>query len=59
MIETFFKQVIDSLGVNGLLVVGLYGLLYRPLNRMARSLGRINWELGEILEILKEKPWQK
>jgi len=59
MIETFFKQVIDSLGATGVLVCGLYCLLYRPLCRMAKSLGVINWELGKILELLEKNTWQK
>jgi len=59
MIELFFKQVIDNLGATGLLVVGLYIFLYRPLTRMAKSLGVINWELGKILELLEKHTWQK
>lgn len=59
MIELFCKQIIDNLGAQGLLVVGLYGLLYRPLNRMAKSLGVINYELGKIIKLLEKESWQK
>jgi hypothetical protein len=59
MIETLCKQIIDNLGATGLLVVGLYALLYRPLKSIAKSLSRINWELGTIIDILEKEPWRK
>lgn len=59
MIELFCKQIIDNLGATGLLVVGLYFLLYRPLTRMASSLNIINHEIQKIFLLLEKKIWQK
>jgi len=59
MIEHFFKQIIDNLGATGLLVVGLYFLLFRPLTRMARSLSVINHELGRIVVLIEAMKWRK
>jgi hypothetical protein len=59
MIEVFFKNIIDNLGATGLLVVGLYCLLYRPLANISRNLARVQYELSEIIRILEEKTWQK
>jgi len=49
MIEQIIVTVINKLRATGLLVLGLYFLLYRPLNSMARHLRIINHELGEII----------
>jgi hypothetical protein len=59
MIEKIIKQIIDNLGATGLLVVGLYFLLSRPLEKMARHLQTINEELGNILKLLEKLTWQK
>jgi len=59
MIENIFKQIIDNLGATGLLVVGLYGLLYRPLSNISRNLARINHELADIITLLEKLSWQK
>ncbi len=53
MIEKLFEQLINELGATGLLVVGLYFLLYRPLNSMSRHIRNINHELGEIRDCIK------
>ena len=53
MIEDFCKQIIQELGATGLLVVGLYFFLYRPLNKMANHIENINGELKVLIEIAK------
>ena len=55
MIETFFEKLIQELGATGILVIGLYWILHRPLERMAHSLRTINEELGKILDIYKNR----
>ena len=55
MIERFFEKLINELGANGLLIIGLYFALYRPLNSMAKHVKKINEELGAILELLGHK----
>jgi len=59
MIEKFCVLLIENLGATGLLVIGLYFLLYNPLRAMARSLTIINHELGQILNLIEKIPWQK
>ena len=55
MLEKFLAALIEELGTNGILLIGLYVLLYRPLQAMALSLRTINDELGQILKILKKE----
>ncbi len=55
MIEKYLAVLIEELGTNGILLVGLYLLLYRPLQAMANSLKIINDELGQIIKILKKE----
>ncbi len=52
MIEQFFEEVIKELGTSGLLIVGLYFLLYKPLASMAKHIHNINDELAGILRTL-------
>lgn len=52
MIEEFCGQIINELGASGILVLGLYFLLYRPLTTMASTLRTINHELQEIIRLL-------
>lgn len=52
MLERIFENIIEELGVPGLLTVGLYFMLYRPLSSMSRHLRTINDELHELLTIL-------
>jgi len=53
MIEIFFEKLIEELGATGILVIGLYFILYRPLSSMAKHIRTINDELGEIVTLLK------
>ena len=53
MIELACKNIIDNLGATGLLVIGLYFVLYRPLTRMAYSLNIINHELERVITLLE------
>ena len=54
MIETFINTIIEELGATGLLVIGLYYILHRPLSSMAKHISIINHEIGEILTLMKE-----
>lgn len=53
MIETFIEKVIEELGATGLLVLGLYWILGKPLFKICNSLELINKELGEIRDCIK------
>jgi len=55
MIEHFIEKLINELGATGLLVIGLYFLLFRPLTAMAKHLRMINHELGQIIQILYDR----
>lgn len=55
MIERFFEKLIEELGATGMLVIGLYFILYRPLNSMSRHIHKINDELGEIVTMMKQQ----
>lgn len=54
MFEKILILIINELGPTGLLVVGLYVILRRPLVSMQKSLKTINEELGEIRDVGKE-----
>lgn len=53
MIENIINKIIEELGATGLLVVGLYWILHRPLQQIARHMGTINKELGEIRDSIR------
>ncbi len=53
MIEKYLNTIINDLGATGLLVIGLYWILYGPIRVMARHLEIINKELGEIRDCIK------
>ncbi len=55
MIERFLEKLIEELGATGLLVIGLYFILYRPLNSMQKHIETINHELSELIELIKRK----
>ena len=48
MIERLIQSIIEDLGATGLLVIGLYWLLWSPLRQIAASLKIINHELAQI-----------
>ncbi len=52
MIERFFEQLINELGATGLLVIGLYFILYRPLKSISKHTRKINDELGAIYKFM-------
>jgi len=54
MIELILNAIINELGPVGLLVIGLYFILYRPLKKMSLHLGVINGELGMIIQMLRD-----
>ena len=54
MIERFLEKLIEELGATGMLVIGLYFILYRPLASMAKHIRKINDELGEIITLLRQ-----
>jgi len=53
MIEKFFEKLIGELGATGLLVIGLYWILYQPLRQIAKHMNNVNKELGEIRDCIK------
>ena len=55
MIEQILEGLIKELGATGVLVIGLYAMLYRPLKSMSCHLGKINEELGELITMLKKE----
>ncbi len=55
MIEQFLEKLISELGASGLLIVGLYWILFFPLRRIANSMDTINKELGEIRDCIKKE----
>lgn len=55
MIEVFLKTLVEELGATGLLVIGLYFILYRPLKSMAHHLEIINHEIQKIVFILDDR----
>lgn len=52
MIEKIVDSIVKDLGPTGLLVLGLYWALGRPLSRISRHLSRINEEISEIIKLL-------
>lgn len=48
MLETFLEKLIEELGATGVLVIGLYFLLYKPLKSMSHHVSIINDEIGKI-----------
>lgn len=55
MIERFLEKLIEELGATGLLILGLYWLLYQPLRQISRYMGNVNKELGEIRNCIKKE----
>lgn len=55
MIETFLEKLIEELGATGVLVIGLYFILYRPLKSMVHYLRKINEELKNIIQLLEHR----
>lgn len=55
MIELIMINIIKELGATGVLILGLYWILYKPLRESAKSLSTINEELGELLKIVKKQ----
>ena len=53
MIERFLEKLINELGATGLLVIGLYFSLYRPLTSMSKHMKSINGLLKEIIVHVK------
>jgi len=52
MIEEAMKIIISELGPTGLLIVGLYFLLLKPLRNMCSHIEIINSETGEIRDAI-------
>lgn len=48
MIERIIEKLVNELGATGLLVIGLYWILYQPLHSISRYMKNINKELSEI-----------
>jgi hypothetical protein len=54
MIEEICTRIIKELGATGLLVIGLYYIIYKPLNKVAKHVEKINHEGDEIIKLLKD-----
>jgi len=54
MLEKLLEAIIKDLGPTGLLVVGLYFAICRPLAKIAFTLAHINDELTNIISLLYE-----
>jgi len=52
MIEKFLERLIQELGPTGILVIGLYLIMYQPMRRIATHLEIINKEIGEIRDLM-------
>jgi len=52
MINDILTKIIDELGATGLLVVGLYFLLFRPLKSISNALIKIQSELTCIRTLI-------
>jgi len=52
MIEKLFIMIIEELGPTGLLVVGLYIVLGKPLKKIADHVANINDEGSKIIDLL-------
>jgi len=52
MIEDLIEILIRELGATGILIVGLYFVLKKPLDKIAQHTYVINQEVGEIRDAL-------
>jgi hypothetical protein len=52
MIENIITQIITELGPVGLLIIGLYFVLMKPLTAISKHLEVINRETGEVRDAL-------
>ena len=59
MIEKLCEKLIQELGATGLLVLGLYYILYKPLASMAKHIHKINDEIGLIYALMVEESKKK
>jgi hypothetical protein len=53
MIEEFATVVIRELGATGLLLVGLYVILLKAVNKISKPLEVINHNSTELLQLVK------
>jgi hypothetical protein len=54
MIDRFLEQIVRDLGVNGLLIIGLYFALGRFLMYLASSIMQVSKSLNVIIELMKD-----
>lgn len=54
MIETFVTALVEELGATGILLLGLTAIAIHVAREISRPLKIINWEIGEIRDLLKE-----
>lgn len=55
MIERFLEKLIEELGATGLLILGLYWILYQPLRQISKHMKKVNEELAEIRDCIKKE----
>lgn len=53
--ETLVEEIIKELGPAGILVCGMFYLLYKPLRDMTKSLETINHNSSKIVKILEKE----
>jgi hypothetical protein len=53
LLETVIHQIITDLGPTGLLVIGLYFVVGKHLQKISRHVEHMNHELGDIRDLLK------
>lgn len=54
MIEEVCTSIIKELGPTGLLIIGMFFIAERYCRHLCNRIGKINDELGEIVELLKK-----
>lgn len=54
MIEQFIKCLIEELGTNGIMLLGLFAIMIHVAREISAPLKKINSEVGEIRDTLKD-----
>lgn len=52
MIEKMLTTIINELGATGVLVVGLYFILYKPMKKISSSLETMNHNSAKLINCL-------
>ena len=60
MLEIFLEKIIKELGTTGLLIIGLYWILYKPLRTLLEEGVETNKKIERICNLLgdsQKKKW--